>query len=68
MSCDIFSGLLFELYQITTITWLLPVKKAVGLIRYFDLMKLIEENRFEIKNPSTPTSKEEMEHPGSELS
>ena len=32
-------------------------KKLIGIISSFDLLKLVEGRRFEMKNPSTPSSK-----------
>ncbi len=32
-------------------------KKLIGIISSFDLLKLVEGHRFEIKNPATPKSK-----------
>jgi hypothetical protein len=32
-------------------------KELVGIISSFDLLQIIEGRRFQMKNPSTPTSK-----------
>ena len=43
-------------------------KKVIGIISSFDLLKLIEGRRFEMKNPSTPKSKGKGKRAKAELS
>ncbi len=43
-------------------------KKVIGIISSFDLLKLIEGRRFEMKNPSTPKSKGKGKRARAELS
>lgn len=42
-------------------------KKLIGIISSFDLLKLVEDHRFEIKNPATPKSKRKGKRAKAEL-